>query len=88
MQQSMLAVIVVVSLLVAGNGIRRAAAQMPQCDPGRDGAAPAQHYGTAADVAAKKRADAEKYRSAEANSAAQACSNEHPQDKDGSFSQK
>ncbi len=46
---------------------------MPQCDQERAGAAPGQQYGTEADVAAKKQADAEKYQTAEANSATQAC---------------
>lgn len=63
----------VVGLLVAGHGMHRAAGQMPQCDRERAGAAPARQYGTEDDVAAKKQADAEKFRTAEANSATQAC---------------
>ena len=88
MKQVMLAAVVAVSLLVVGHGTHRAAAQMPQCDSGRSGAAPGQQYGTAADVAAKKQADAEKYRSAEANSATQACNDASAPAKGTSSSQR
>ena len=66
---------VVVGLLVVGYGMHRAAGQMPQCDREKAGAAPGRQYGTEDDVAAKKQADAEKFRTAEANSATQACKN-------------
>lgn len=75
------------SLAIAGQG-HRALAQMPSCDPARSGAAPGQQYGTAEDVAAKKQADAEKYRTADANSATQACNNMAAPAKDAAPNQK
>ena len=72
MKRTTMAVMTAASLMVVGQG-HSALGQMPNCDPARSGAAPGQQYGTAADVAAKKQADAEKYRTAAANSATQAC---------------
>ena len=71
-----------VGLLIVGHGTHRAAGQMPQCDRERAGAAPGRQYGTEEDVAAKKQAAAEKFRTAEANSATPACKNLSPQVKD------
>lgn len=74
MRRILLAAVAAIGVLAAaGQGAHRAAAQMPQCDPARSGAAPGQRYGTSADVDAKKRADAEKYRSTDANPATEAC---------------
>jgi hypothetical protein len=87
MRQVMLAAVAAIGLVV-GHGTHRAAAQMPQCEPGRSGAAPGQQYGTAGDVAAKQTADAEKYRTAEANSATKACNEISAPAKDKSPSQK
>jgi hypothetical protein len=45
-----------------------------KCDKGQNaGAAPGQKYGTSDDVAAKKEVDAQKYQTAGANSASEAC---------------
>ncbi len=77
-----------VGLLIAGHGMHRAAGQMPQCDRERAGAAPGRQYGTEEDVAAKKQADAEKFRTAEANSATQACKDLPTAAKDTTFDRK
>ena len=55
-------------------GLGRSMAGQPQCDLAKNaGAAPGQKYGISADVAAKKQADAQKYETAGANSATEAC---------------
>ena len=60
-------------LLLAGQGTLRAAGE-PQCETGPNaGAAPGQQYGTAADVAAKKQMEAQKYQTTEANAASKPC---------------
>ncbi|MBV8589418.1 MAG: hypothetical protein JO212_05055 [Acetobacteraceae bacterium] len=73
MKRMLAIAIAAASLLLAGQGTLRAAGQ-PQCDSGQTaGAAPGQKYGTSSDVAAKKQMDTEKYQTAGANSAKEAC---------------
>lgn len=84
MKRIMIAAVAALSLVVAGHGTVRAAGQ-PQCETGpAAGAAPGQQYGTKtgemaqANIEAKKQADADKYRSAEPNTATQACPDTPP----------
>lgn len=72
MKRVAMAAVAAAGLLVVGHGTHRAVGQMPQCE-GKDGAVPGQQYGTAADEAAKKQADAEKFQTADANAATEAC---------------
>lgn len=62
------------SLVLAGHGTARAAGQ-PQCDPKQSAgvAASGQQQGTSASVEVKRQADAQKFESAGANTAAEAC---------------
>ena len=73
MKRISLAAIAAIGLMLAWYGPLQAAGQ-PQCDSGKNAAAaPGQKYGTSADVAAKKQIDTQKYATAGANSAAEAC---------------
>ena len=86
MKRMMVAAVAAVSLVLVGHGTLRAAGQ-PQCETGEQagaapgqqanpqdtGAAPGQQYGTEANVEAKKQVDAQKYQSAGASSATEAC---------------
>jgi hypothetical protein len=72
MKRLMAAGIVAVSLVFAWHEAH--AGGQPQCDKGQNAAAaPGQKYGTSDDVAAKKEVDAQKYQTAGANSATEAC---------------
>jgi hypothetical protein len=73
MKRINVAAIAAMGLMFAWHGALHAAGQ-PQCDSAKNaGAAQGQKYGTSADVAAKKQIDTQKYETAGANSATEAC---------------
>lgn len=74
------------SLVLAGHGALRAAGQ-PQCDPAQ-GAASGQQPSGSANLAEEKKADAQKFQTAEVNSANKACEDVSAPGKDGSSGKK
>ena len=88
MKRIMAAAIAAASLVVIEPGPVRAAGE-PPCDSSQNaGAAPGQKLGTSEDMAVKKQADAEKYQTAGANSAKEACEKAASQAKGASPGQK
>lgn len=73
MKRMMAAAVAAVGLVLVGYGTAHAGAQVQCGSGGSTGAAPGQQYGTEANVEAKKQMDAEKFQTAEVNSATQAC---------------